>query len=501
MIRHCIFKRLKNQGINTSRIGALMIVSQVLLFAFTGHWLYSQYLGEKETLKSGIERELSDTKQQVMDTMLVRHLINPILNNEKGFKIHMAISDDQISGQDSVKENKNVRAFTFVQTDDSGLPPELLKGNYERKIELTQAADSANNLLVKGVKLIYDEVKSSFNQEDIDEYKELSKRDTVLLKRLFSENLKKSKLDFNFNWVSKDSVELKNPKQKTLYFESRLFTFPYGAEIKSYRMYLLGKMFPQISFAIILLLLTSIAFYLSYSSLKNQMRLSALKNDFISNISHELKTPVSTVKVAIEALQDPKRRSNPEKTSEYLDIASLEITRLEKLIEKVLDTSTLEGRKDLIQPHLVDINLLIQEVIQSFQHRLDISNSSITVLSENKQITALVDKLHVQGVFINLIDNSIKYGKENTSIHIELIPTDNWLIIRVADDGPGIPEEYITKVFEKFFRAPNLDVHNVKGSGLGLSYASLVMHQHFGTIEVKNRKEGGCIFTLKFPVS
>ncbi|TAH41607.1 MAG: HAMP domain-containing histidine kinase [Bacteroidetes bacterium] len=478
-----------------------MILSQALLLLFTGHWLYSQYDQEKQKLKSDIERQLSDAKLQVMDSMLVKHLINPILNNEKGFKIHMAITDDNPSVKEGLTENKNIRAISFIQAPDSAIPSGLLKETIERKIEFKEQNDSANNLLVKGVKLIYDEVKSSFNQEDIEDYQTLSKSDTNLLKELFSAKLKESNLGLNINWVIKDSSDLINPKQKTLYFESRLFNFPYGAELESYRMYLLKLISPQISFATILLLLTALAFYLSYSGLKNQMRLSTLKNDFISNISHELKTPLSTVKVAIEALEDPSRRSKPEKIDEYLGIASLEIIRLEELINKVLDTSTLEGRKELIQQEIVDMNELTNEVIQSFRHRLEAGNSTITILNQHEHVTAFLDKLHVQGILINLIDNSIKYGKENIHIKIEFERKAESFLIYLSDNGPGIPEEYIDKVFEKFFRIPNKDVHNVKGSGLGLSYAFLVMQQHNGSIKVKNNKEGGCIFTMKFPVA
>ena len=110
-----------------------------------------------------------------------------------------------------------------------------------------------------------------------------------------------------------------------------------------------------------------------------------------------------------------------------------------------------------------------------------------------------IDKLHIEGVLINLLDNSLKYGNEKPEIAISLKETGKELILTVSDNGPGIPEEYINKVFEKFFRVPRGNQHNVKGYGLGLSYAALVMQQHKGIIEVTNRAEGGCMFTLHFP--
>lgn len=478
-----------------------MIFSQLVLLAFIGHWIYSQYESEKNVLKKDIERQLSDAKMQLVDSMLLIHVINPILNDEKGFKLHFSVDSSKDSHTSVNQEPKKSKAFAFFQTSDSTVPPDFLKGKVETTIEINEQSDSASDLLVKGVKLIYDEVRSSFTHDEYEDQTIIKSGDSILFKKIFSDNLTRNGLDLKSEWISIDSSIERISKKNNFYFESRLFSYPYGVIFKDYKLYILKRISPQIMFAFILVFLTAAAFYLSHKSLRNQLRLSALKNDFISNISHELKTPVSTVKVAIEALQNPGGQDETRKIQEYLGIAALEISRLELLIEKVLDTSTLEGRKDLIQPKKESINLIIDDVLRTFHYRFREKNVKLILDKIDSNVEAFVDKLHFQGVLINLIDNSLKYGSTDPIIEVEMHKVNNAVLLSIADNGPGIPEEYRSKVFEKFFRVPKQDVHNVKGSGLGLSYAALVIRQHGGTLTVENRKSGGCIFTIKIPTS
>ena len=123
----------------------------------------------------------------------------------------------------------------------------------------------------------------------------------------------------------------------------------------------------------------------------------------------------------------------------------------------------------------------------------------LRIESEEQEYIINIDRLLIQGVIINLIDNSLKYGSDNTTIKIKLTVDNSNIYLTISDNGSGIPEKYISKVFDKFFRVPRGDKHNIKGYGLGLSYAYLTMQQHNGAIEVKNLSEGGCSFKLTFP--
>jgi signal transduction histidine kinase len=149
-----------------------------------------------------------------------------------------------------------------------------------------------------------------------------------------------------------------------------------------------------------------------------------------------------------------------------------------------------------MQLELCDLKKIVEEVLQAYQVKFISYGADVVLKTQGSHFKAMADKLHLQGVLVNLLDNSLKYGSGNISINILLEQKEEKLSISVTDNGPGIPEDYRNRVFEKFFRVPARNLHNVKGYGLGLSYAAQVMQQHKGSIAVANVPEGGCCFTV-----
>ncbi len=478
----------------------LMLLSQVLLLVFVVQWLNSQYNEEKRNLVKDLTLQFTTSKQAVMDSMIVFKLINPLLKDAKGFKVHMEM-DDQNNPSRKIITTDEIRTTKFITSnEDSCKLMDTLPLKYNKVITLKHSGDMKKDVLLNGVKLMYKEVSSLSDDtlENVNTF--FYSTDTVLLKKLFANNINKSGLQLKYAWVNnkpKDSIL--NNKSK-IYIESNLFPNSYGLEISQYDPYLLKKVSPQIFFAIILLILTGSAFLLAYNSLKNQIRLSDLRNDFISNISHELKTPVSTVKVAIEALQDFDRKHDPKVVTEYLNMAAIEMNRLDTLIDKVMNTSILEEGEKLIYLESTDLKQLITETLDELKLRFASVNATVKFESNIENAISLLDKVHIRGVLVNLIDNSLKYGNEHPQIGITLNKNNNEYIVSIKDNGPGIPEEYKDKIFDKFFRVPKGNLHDIKGYGLGLSYCKLIMQQHNRNITVRNLNEGGCIFTLHFPI-
>ena len=192
-------------------------------------------------------------------------------------------------------------------------------------------------------------------------------------------------------------------------------------------------------------------------------------------------------------------RNEPEVMDEYLRLASSETTRLTELINRVLDHSMLEENNQLLKPELTDINSLVSDVTHNMQQRFE-KCGSIEFKPSPEKINVLCDPLFLRGVIINLIDNSIKYCDKDPVIRILAGSESGSAIIEVTDNGPGIPVEYHNRIFEKFFRMPAGNVHNVKGYGLGLSFAYLVMKLHKGSISITNL-DPGCSFKLKLPIA
>jgi signal transduction histidine kinase len=259
-------------------------------------------------------------------------------------------------------------------------------------------------------------------------------------------------------------------------------------------------MLPQFIFAMILLSLSASAMIIAYRSLKKQVALNELRNDFVANISHELKTPVATVKVALEVLQKFDLKKDKQVSEEYLEMASREADRLEELVEKVLQHQTLEGHKAPIRKETCDLNQIITSVCRAMEIPIRNHKAMLRVPEQDVPCTVLADPTYLEGILMNLIDNSLKYAGPKPEIHIRIVCAERLKQLIVQDNGPGIPEEFKQQVFDKFFRVPTGNSHNVKGYGLGLNFASQFMKQLGGSISFQNMPEGGCEFILNFPM-
>ncbi|MEP7144963.1 MAG: HAMP domain-containing sensor histidine kinase [Ferruginibacter sp.] len=263
--------------------------------------------------------------------------------------------------------------------------------------------------------------------------------------------------------------------------------------------YLVKKITQPIIFSVFLLSVTMLCFILFYRNLQAQQRLTAIKNDFISNITHELKTPIATVSVAIEALKNFNALDDPERAKEYLDISGSELQRLSLLVDKVLKLSMFENKEIALQKEPFDLVQLTQEVMASMKLQFDKQQAVCSLETTGDNFIIEADKLHLTSVLYNLLDNALKYSKEPPSIKIQLIDHKQYLELRVTDNGIGIAAEYKRKIFEQFFRVPSGNRHNIKGYGLGLSYVNHIVRSHQGFIEVDTALGKGSTFIVKLP--
>ncbi len=421
----------------------LMYACQLLLFVFTAQWLISQYTGQHDQLKKDLTRLFTDVQLKISDS-----LISPLL--------------------------------TPVQVT---LPVVTAPADETAKQKVSLSPEAMHKVL-KGVSISPDEKRSLFMM------------DTIVFNELFTSQMKLNGWDFKAEWIANSDSNANG--RRAIFIPSTFFTNENGIIVDNYKWYLLKRLLPQLLFCVVLLSLTALAFHVTFKSLNAQIKLGNLKDDFISNMSHELKTPIATVKVALEALNNFNAIDDKMRTREYLGMATAEMDRLELLATRVLNTSLLESGKIYLQQESYDLKKLVSEVLQNMQVRFEKHNAKVTFETTGNHFTAAMDKLHMQGVLVNLLDNSLKYGQSPVHIGISLSEQNGAIQLSLKDNGPGIPEEYREKVFEKFFRVPTGNRHNTKGYGLGLSYAAQVMRQHNGSINVNNIAEGGCVFTLTF---
>ncbi len=273
----------------------------------------------------------------------------------------------------------------------------------------------------------------------------------------------------------------------------------YAAEFYNGRSFLFAKLLPQAGFSVFTTLLIITAFYLVFRNLRNQQKLLLQKDNFISNVTHELKTPVASVGVALEAIKNFDVLENKNKTLDYIELAGQELKRLEMMADKILKTSVHDYGKEIKSSKApVVISDVVEKVISSFR-----------ILAEQKMIhfslqnggdsTINGNEEHLTQMIYNLVDNAVKYAADGKEITITVGEIPNAVILEVKDKGPGIAAEHRTKVFEKFYRVPTGNVHNVKGYGLGLHYVEGVVKHHNGKISLESRSGKGCRFVVRLP--
>ena len=273
-----------------------------------------------------------------------------------------------------------------------------------------------------------------------------------------------------------------------------------GASFPAPRAYVLRHLAGSLAGSAALLGLTTGCFALMLSTILRQKKLAEVKNDFINNMTHELKTPLATVSAALEALQDFGALANPRKTDTYLTMARQEVRRLSDLVEKVLHIAVADrpGHALRLHPEPVHPAELVAELVS--RHEVQ-APKPVQFSVDIAPTTLLLDRLHLAGALHNLLDNAINYSGARVAIRIAGRPAAGGYQLSVADDGPGIAPGYQEAIFEQFFRVPTGNLHPVKGFGLGLYYVRQVVVGHGGRVSVRSAPGRGSEFIFWLPSS
>jgi signal transduction histidine kinase len=263
--------------------------------------------------------------------------------------------------------------------------------------------------------------------------------------------------------------------------------------------YLYSKMTGIVVTSALLLFIVAYALYYFLRVIRQEKKLSAIKNDFISNISHELRTPIATVTAAVDALKGFGALEDPVRTARYLDISGSELQRLSDMVNRILYLSLYEKQEFDLKMEPVNIDSLIEEVMGS--HSLKGEKKIVFgYVNDSGAGTVIADKLHLHNVLNNLVDNAVKYSGDEVSIHLRLHRDREYFMLDIRDDGIGIARADLPFIFDKFYRVPSGNIHRVKGYGLGLTYVRLVMQRQGGWCVVESSPGKGSIFQLGFKI-
>ena len=323
-------------------------------------------------------------------------------------------------------------------------------------------------------------------------------------------------LDYNYGIIDKsdDRIILTNLKQGDGHdllrsaFTARLFPndiFP-SSQFLTLRFptqtgFLLKQIWFTLSSSVVLVLLIVFSFYYCLMIIIRQKKVSDIKNDFINNMTHEFKTPIATVSLACEALQDPGIQKNEIFFHRYVGIIKNENERLGRQVEKVLQMATLDKQEFKLKLEKTDVHDIINKVVDTTRIIVENRGGVMQKSLDAAHFQIMTDQVHLSNILANLLDNANKYSPEKPYIQIETSNFNNRLVISVSDKGMGISKDSLNKIFEKFYRVPTGNLHDVKGFGLGLAYVKTMSDALGALINVKSQLGKGSTFELSFPLN
>ena len=252
--------------------------------------------------------------------------------------------------------------------------------------------------------------------------------------------------------------------------------------------------------AILFTIIITTAFFITIRTLLKQKKLSEIKSDFINNMTHEFKTPLATISLAVDALKNEKVSGNKEKTDYFTGIIKEENKRMNKQVETILQAALLDKKEVQLNMKRLLAHDIIIHVLNNISLQVEEKGGKIDVELEAENDLIMADEVHFTNVINNLLDNAVKYSKDNLHIKLSTKNIGNQLKIKIEDNGIGMNKETLHRIFEKFYRAHTGNVHNVKGFGLGLSYVKTMIDAHNGSIKAESVLGKGSSFTISLPL-
>lgn len=316
---------------------------------------------------------------------------------------------------------------------------------------------------------------------------------------------------FEFAIYDKDK-ETKVKSDGFFYDKNKIYSIPIYIDNEGNSKYKLVVEFPQKKefllsdllgitvLSIIFTLIIVIAYSSALNQLIRQRNISEIKSDFINNMTHEFKTPIATINLALDAIKNPKIIDDKEKVFKYLQMIKEENKRMHAQVENVLRISKLEKKELDISKQSLNIKGVIEDAIEHVHLILEDRNGKITKRFNAIRTIVLINDVHFTNVIVNILENAIKYSPEIPEIEIYLENIKDFVIIKIRDNGIGMSKVAQKRVFEKFYREHTGDLHNVKGHGLGLSYVKKIIDDHNGQIFVESEKGKGSTFIIKLPL-
>lgn len=511
-----------------------MSLSLIGIIFVQAYYIKDSVNNEKKRFKLNVKRVLS----YVSNTIETRELDSYFAKFEKLDKEKQAdsVAVSEIFFQNKNKEtNERIFYRSKILEEDYKLSSTLFDLGMD-SIDITRIITSSkldvyneSDIIDKDIRVIspVKSITSIGRLRDVEKYrlekdfKALLKKNPIYrrikaeeIKELLSKKLKESGIDIGFEFAvySNNGLATKIRSDNFEYDERSTESVSFLTDENKIGVYRLLINFPDdgkyVFLEIIGMILLSVVFTLiiviAYSSalyqLVKQRKISEIKTDFINNMTHEFKTPIATINLALDAIKNPKIIEDKEKVLRYLNMIKDENKRMHAQVENVLRISKLEKNELNISKDKVDLHDLVQDAITHVQLLVEDRNGTIIPYLKAEKSSVLASEMHFTNVIVNILDNAIKYSPNALKIEVFTENIGTNILLKIKDHGSGMSKAALKRVFEKFYREHTGNIHNVKGHGLGLAYVKRIVDDHQGHVTVESEKGKGSTFIIKLPI-
>jgi two-component system phosphate regulon sensor histidine kinase PhoR len=513
-------------------IVALMSISLIGIIVVQLYWINNALESKKEQFKNDVQKSLGAVSQKIIskEESKFEKQIESIIE-DKGIADNAQIKNYLFQQIDTVTKQR----FTFGTTvleENFKLPTDFLDNDTLIFKRVSGKKDFFHSTLIKGVDNIFtavDENKFSFQQrltniekaqfseflKDVNSkkpiYQRISNRElrTIIKKELLKRDVK---LDFKYGVYSKDglatklksgyyTINKKNSYKYPLFFNSKgdvdyelFITFPSEKE------HILSGISNILLLSLFFILIIIIAFSSSLYQLIRQKKISEIKTDFINNMTHEFKTPIATINLALDSIKNPKVINDNEKVLRYVQMIRDENKRMHSQVENVLRISRLEKNQIEISKESIDVHDIIDDAISHTSLLIADRKGSLETHFEAIVTEVPGNQFHLTNVIVNILENALKYSEGAPKLDVYTESTNKFFVLKVKDEGIGMTKSVQRSVFDKFYREQRGNIHDVKGHGLGLAYVKEIIEKHHGSVIVESEKGVGSTFTVKLPL-
>jgi two-component system phosphate regulon sensor histidine kinase PhoR len=524
----------------------LMSVALTGLIAFQWYWIDTVITGNRDHFERDVMTALSNVTKKLEQQEALFYVNRKISNfssqgQSRGFQPFQFQATPPLNQRQALQGEKKIRFDDSLSSTGSfnfsfevvGAPLrsnqmgkaffDVLKSNI-KNIQFAYPKDAPETeTLNSNLKEILEKISNKSNmmmgllEEMMLPKIGLTNRfDPDQLDSLLHTELKKKSIDIPYDYaiinprsgrLIEISKDYSNERLLQSHFKTNLFPNDVTNEpnllvidFPSQEKYLMSKIWFPLSSSALLILIILICFGYAVFTIVRQKKISVMKTDFMNNMTHEFKTPISTIGLAIEALLDPTIPQKPSMKMKYLGIIADENKRLESQVADVLQMAQLDKNELKLNLVTVDLHAIIQQAVDKISIQMERKLGHLKLALKASQFKLKGDEAYLLGVLLNLLDNALKYSKDAPNIMIRTQNIRGQLICSIKDHGMGMSKEAQRSIFQKFYRVASGNVHNIKGFGLGLAYVKEIIALHHGSIEVESELKKGTNFIVKFPL-